>query len=830
MINLYELLESANGQLFGEPSAQLFDGFCVDLDDIQPNHIFVVLSNEHGDTHQNISEAIARGVKGIICTRPPECDTQGISVLLVRDTSAALLAWSRYILGKYGTKVIAVTGFSGKSVTADAIYQILSSRYTVHMNLDAGIGRLSIPLSLARLRATHKFAVLKLNLIEQGDMGLMVEATQPEVAVLTQLGGSQITRFDSQDSLIDEMRLLVDYLSPSGLAAMNYDDEWVRKLANTTRAEVRTFGLNTFGAAMMAYNVTSHSDRTDFDLRWGSERYTGQSTPLLGAYHLYSVMAGLSVGLHFGINLQAGLEIVRNLRPLPGRMYPIRGAGGALIMNDTYSANTRSTLGDLDWLEAVKRDDQRAIFVFGDMEPPEANSSRSHEVVGERAASVADVLITRGTNAAFAARTALSKGMNPEQVHVTYADRDALSILTEHYALSDKDVVLVKGGPYSRMDTLVRALLDGNSDSDVSQLSQRQSGVVPSSAPVMPDRLSWVEIDYDAIAGNVRAIKRLVGPDVVVNAVVKSDAYGHGAVMVARTALFNGADYLGVSSIPEALELREAGIVAPILVMNFSPPHLIRQAIQHDLTLTVYDIDLMRAYDRIAREVGKRLRVHLKVDTGMGRLGALPEEAIDLVRHLLNFRYLETEGIYTHFSCADSDPEYTRLQLENFRGVIRPIQATTGFKFKYIHASNSAGTLAFPEGRFNMVRTGIAIYGMHPSDTVQLSPDFKPAITWKTTVAQVKTLPPGHPVGYGNTYVTRHSERIAVLPVGYADGLRRAPNNWGEVLIHGRRAPLIGRVSMEKTVVSVDHIPNVAIGDEVVLLGRQGQETITAEA
>jgi alanine racemase len=197
-------------------------------------------------------------------------------------------------------------------------------------------------------------------------------------------------------------------------------------------------------------------------------------------------------------------------------------------------------------------------------------------------------------------------------------------------------------------------------------------------------------------------------------------------------------------------------------------------------------------------------------------------------RHLLKMSGLEVEGVYTHFSSADSDPEYTALQVRRFRDLTVPLRAA-GFKFRYVHAANSAGTLASPDNHFNAVRVGIALYGLSPSDTVRVPETFQPVMSWKTLIAQVKTLPAEHPVGYGNTYKTRTEERVAILPVGYADGFRRAPYHWGQVLVRGQFAPIIGRVSMEKTIISVNHIPDVSIGDEVVLLGTQGNNRITAD-
>ena len=333
-------------------------------------------------------------------------------------------------------------------------------------------------------------------------------------------------------------------------------------------------------------------------------------------------------------------------------------------------------------------------------------------------------------------------------------------------------------------------------------------------------------VDLGALAANYRLLRDAAGGEC--GAVVKADAYGHGAVAVARTALLNGAVYLAVSSINEALELRESGIDAPILLLNYTPLSAVRQAVRQRLTVTLYDLDLARAYDRAARELGEKLLVHVKIDTGMGRLGVMPKEAMNLFRHILTLKSLEVEGVYTHFASADEDADYTAFQVRNLRELLKPLRAS-GFNFRYIHAANSAGTIASADNHFNLVRVGLAMYGLTPSTAVPLPDGFKPVLSWKTVIAHVKTLPSGHAVGYGRTYYTQTEQRIAVLPVGYADGFRRAPNNWGEVLVHGQRAPLIGRVSMEKATINVTHIPDVSIGDEVVLLGQQGSEIITAE-
>ena len=375
------------------------------------------------------------------------------------------------------------------------------------------------------------------------------------------------------------------------------------------------------------------------------------------------------------------------------------------------------------------------------------------------------------------------------------------------------------------MEDVVGGLLADSGDAD--KLVRRMDGHVVRAA--RPARPTWVEVDLEAVAYNVRQVKEIVGPDVQVQAVLKADAYGHGAITVARTALNNGASFCGVASVNEAVRMRQGGVDAPILVLGYTPAWLAKQALLHDVTLTLYDTDVARAYSRAAVELRRTARVHVKVDTGMGRLGLLPDQLVPFVQEIHKLPGLDLEGIFTHFSVADDeDLEYTRWQLDRFLKVLGRL-AGIGINFRLVHCANSAALLRLPEARFNMVRLGLAMYGLQPSTHVHLPVGFRPALTWKTTIAQVKTLPPGSYVSYGNTYQTQDEETIAVVPVGYADGFRRAPTRWQSVLVRGQRAPIVGRVCMDQTMLNVSHIPNVRVGDEVVLIGCQGDDAITAE-
>jgi len=335
---------------------------------------------------------------------------------------------------------------------------------------------------------------------------------------------------------------------------------------------------------------------------------------------------------------------------------------------------------------------------------------------------------------------------------------------------------------------------------------------------------TWAEVDLSAIEANVGLLVKHTG--VRVMAVVKADGYGHGAVPVAKAAIRGGAAWCGVARVEEALELRQARIECPILLLGWVPPSRIREMAEAQVSLAVWDPEQIQAAAS-AGQAGGPVRLHLKIDTGMSRLGAPPEQAVELARLISARPKLVFEGVFTHFARADEPSQLTTdAQEKAFRQVVESMHSA-GLRPELAHAANSAAALTRPEAAFDMVRTGIAIYGLHPSSACPLPSSFRSALTWKTQLAQVKTLPAGRGVSYGHAYVTRANERIGTIPVGYADGFRRMDGNI--VLVKGRRAPIVGRVCMDQILVQLDGVPDAVEGSEVVLLGQQGNERISAE-
>lgn len=342
-------------------------------------------------------------------------------------------------------------------------------------------------------------------------------------------------------------------------------------------------------------------------------------------------------------------------------------------------------------------------------------------------------------------------------------------------------------------------------------------------------RPTHAEVDLGAIAHNVRELKRLTRPETGFMAVVKANGYGHGAVPVAQAALAAGAGWLGVAVVEEGIQLRQAGIAAPILVLGPILPEQAPVAVAQHLRVALFDLELARALSAAARSTGRTARVHLKIDTGMGRVGVRPAEAAALARTVAELPGIEVEGVFTHFASADEpDPGPTRIQIGRFEEALAAI-ARAGVQPRIRHACNSAGLMRFPEAHYDLVRAGIALYGLAPDPSLTWPVRLWPAMTLRSRVTMVKSLEPGETVSYGRTWQAAGGERVATVPVGYADGYRRLFSNRFAALIGGRRCPVVGRVCMDQTLFLLPPDLEVEPGDEVVLLGRQGEEAITAD-
>jgi alanine racemase len=344
-----------------------------------------------------------------------------------------------------------------------------------------------------------------------------------------------------------------------------------------------------------------------------------------------------------------------------------------------------------------------------------------------------------------------------------------------------------------------------------------------------PGRPTVCGINHEALRWNLRQIREKIGSQVKILCMVKANGYGHGAVEISQSLASVGANAFGVATLEEAVQLRQAGIQAPVLVLAGVFPDQLDTFLEYKLTPVIHDVISLRGLDKQSSNRQVQLRVHLKVDTGMGRLGFLAAEADQWIGDIKRSKSLQIEGVFSHFSHAESvQGDYTRKQLQIFKQVVEQLRSASVLP-ALVHLANSAATITLPEAHFDMVRPGLILYGVYPSAEMREQITLKPVLSWQTKILQLKKVPSGASISYGQTFITERESLIATLPLGYADGYPRLLSNRGEALVRGERAPIAGRVCMDLTMVDVTDIRNVRQGDEVVLLGRQGGAEITAD-
>lgn len=344
---------------------------------------------------------------------------------------------------------------------------------------------------------------------------------------------------------------------------------------------------------------------------------------------------------------------------------------------------------------------------------------------------------------------------------------------------------------------------------------------------------TWVEVDIDALEHNIKNIKTKLNKDTKIIAVVKADAYGHGAEVCAEILLKNGADMLAVACADEAMLLRKRFQTTPILLLGSSGYDDFDKIILNDITASLSTYEEAKALSNHAAKLNREVKIHIKIDSGMGRLGFLAddlsfEETINEIKKISLLDKIEIEGLFTHFSCADSDFEYTKLQFRRFENICNKIKEC-GINIKYRHCSNSASTVLYPQFHLDAVRPGIILYGYHPSDITKGKIDLKPVLSVKSRITHVKELPANSYISYGNEYKTDGVQKIATVPIGYADGFLRGNFSKANIIHNGKFLPVVGRICMDQCMINAGTVNNINVGDVVTIIGCDNGVKITAD-
>jgi len=761
---------------------------------LQQGDLFVALAGERFDGGDFVESAWRQGASAALLSKThPRAQTpppKGHALIVVDDTLEALQQLAAYARQQFHKPVVAITGSNGKTTVKELLRAALGQSLQVAASPLSWNSQVGVAMTLLQLDPQADVALIECGISKPGEMQRLKEMVQPTHGIFVNVGDAhRETLRDAQTTAREKSLLFQD---PTLAAVLVPDTE--------------TLAIEALSAIQSKVLRVGSTPQAAVKVQWAQDF---QHVVVDGhRVQLPEIPAGLRTDVVLCIAMAQKLNvdtasITRGLAswsPAPMRLEMTRTPHGVFILNDAYSADPESFDVALRTLSAMTSEG-RAFAVVGPLAQLGKARAAAHARVGVAVAH-ANVhrLILVGDDARDIADAATGAGLAPEQVIYAKNVADAAMALDQHVQRGDR--VLIKASRPERLERVAELLF---------------SSFGPAIA----------HIDLEALAANLDKLRAIIGHDIAVMPVVKSFGYGLDSVRLGRLYVQRGAEALAVAYADEGVTLREQGISVPILVQNLLP-HELPKIVSHQLSAEVIDPQMVHALDAIARAQNAEVAVHIKVDTGMGRCGLLPTDALDTVRAALQSTSLRIEGLMTHLASADEpDPAFTLAQIERFEAFVAQAKQL-GARPRWIHAANTAGSVRFPTSRYSMVRSGIGLLGY--AELPDGNP-FTPVLRLTTRVVTAKLLPEGGPVGYGSTWRVPEGagpRRIAVVAIGYNDGYPRHLSNCGWMTVHGVACPVVGRVCMDVTMIDVTDVPSrVEAGDEVVVYGsRAGEPTL----
>ncbi len=800
-MNLDRIIEIIEPIRVKGPQSGAVSGISIDTrKPMGDNHVFWAIRGPHFNGADFALDALRAGVRAAVVSRADVFEKElppNRTLIQVGNTLEALQRLAAFHRSQFDIPVIGISGSNGKTLVKEMLAAILCldrKTYRSPLSYNTQVGA---ALALLGIRPEHEIAIIEAGISLPGEMEKLEHMIRPDHGILTVISKAHIGGLRSLENTLEQKIELFKNMRRDSFLVLNADDPLSMSYAPRATARVVTFGFSEDADVRAEVPRPLPEKGHSFRMKIFNE-HLDISLPLPGHFNIVNALAAASAAKMLGApleNIKKGLE---EFRPSPMRLEIHTTVTGITLINDTYNSDPASVKGAIDALTKVG-EGRRKIAMLSEMLDLGLHSREEHIAAGKDVAKAGiDYLITVGDNAQLIGTAASNEGMNPKNIVHTRTYSEAARELEK--IMNRGDVVLFKGSRWFRLERLARDLVGS----------------------IGPTRLL---VNLDAIATNIKKIRTIVGDSVEIMSVVKSFGYGNDSIRTSKVAIENGVTYLAVAYPDEGATLRENRIDTPILVFNVLPEEA-DKIIRYRLNSAIPSLDLAEALN-VAAKGHPKIPVHLKIDTGMGRSGVWHEEAIPFIERVFKMENLCVEGIMTHFSSAD-DPEsdnYTLAQIAAFNQVLDRA-AKLGRSFRYVHAANTSALVRFPETRYSMVRPGLAIYGMYPSASVSNLIDLDRVITFSTKIAQIKSHPAGRCISYNRRFITCRDSLIATLHVGYNDGYPRFQSNKGQALVRGKRAQVVGTVCMDTLMIDVTDIPEASVGDEVVLIGRQGAEEI----
>jgi alanine racemase len=800
-LTLQQIADATNGTIVGGEPDDVFDHVVTDSRTTIAEHgVFVALRGRNFDAHDFLDEANRRGADAAVVEHARIDDAKSFAaVVAVDDTLDALQNLAVARRARFAGQVVGITGSNGKTIVKEMLASIVGRDRTTYRSPGSYNSQVGVPLSVLGIGSEHEVAIIEAGISEIGEMANLEPIVRPDIGVITNVGDAHRAGLGDLETTAREKLELFRRLD--GPLIYNADDDVLREHVDAEQGY--GFGESE-DADYRLLDVVAAASGFTFTVRFPDDRAHDFAIGVPGLHNVWNAAAAIAAADRLDISVQGMQAALGAFELSPMRMQMHTTRSGVTLLNDAYSSDPVSAAAALNALVHYAAG-QRTIAILGDMLDLGVTAHEAHAELGALVARLGiDHLICVGPLAREIGRAAVADGMALSHVWETPADREGLDEILGRL-VEPGDYVLFKGSRALGLERAAQSLLES----------------------VAPARLY---VDLDAIRENVQAIRNRIGHETGVMAVVKSFGYGNDSNRVALTLLHAGVDAFAVAYPDEGIPLRRRGIDVPILVTNVRASEADKIA-KYRLTPLIFTEEALAALAREARRRNTTLEVHVEVDTGMNRLGLKPEHAVEFCRRVAETDAVRLQGIMTHFAAADAPAEdpFTHGQIAAFDEVLAALD-DEGLRPPVVHAANTAAAWRFPEARYDMVRVGLGLYGVHPSPDVGAATNgVRPALRFVTEVLWVKTVEDGETVSYGRTWKADGPREIATIAVGYNDGFSRFMSNGGEVLIRGRRCPVVGNVCMDASMVDVTDLDEVAVGDEVVLFGEQRGEQITVE-
>jgi Alr-MurF fusion protein len=785
-----------------------FSTVTTDSRRVLKDSVFFPLKGTQADGHQFVAQALENGAIAAVVAQHwlPRLTTapdQG-RLIVVKDPLEALQALAAWWRGQLAGKVIGITGSNGKTVVKDTLVHLLSEVGLCSGSPGSFNSQLGVPLSVIRIPRAVEYAVLEAGASNIGEMTRLERIIRPDCGILTNVGYAHIAAFGSRKVIAQEKLKLFHHIHPEGWAlvpALNLPvmEEALKGLS----CEIHYFGRPS-DALPFIKSQAAKKDGMVLSIQFpaGDLLELPVSTP--SPEIVSDIEIAICAGHLLGIDVHTIQTSLSGYTPGSTRMEIWKSPLGFTLINDSCSSDPLSVRAALNTLASISQDAGKRVFVFGGMKELGQYENEEHTQVGLLAGqSQVDTLVLVGQDGVETTGETFRR-VRPQSQVIRCKTLESVKA----HLLSDLkygDTVLVKGPRSMGIARLAREIVEA----------------------MAPNRFT---VDLEAVGENITRFQRLIGPKTKILAMVKALAYGSDATKLSIAVQGMGVDYIGVASTDEGAALRKAGTDLPILVMMCTGED-VDKVVRYHLTPMIYSFDIVDPLARAAATHGKVLDAHIEIDTGLGRLGVMPAEAVDLAKRVTATGALRLTGIMTHFACAD-DPakdEFTHGQIDLFKRASHALR-DAGFAGLIRHACATAGAVRFPEARFDMVRIGIGMYGIYPSDAVAEGVELELAVSLLSRVVDIRTLNKGDRVGYGGTFeVPEDGFKVGVVPIGYHDGIPLIISNRGYVFINGRSASIIGRVSMDSMIVDLSKFPDVDRMVDVLIYGKYGSYVIRPE-